>query len=1358
MNSFEFEIEQHKAEIMQLLQKGDNNHKIYPLSYSQQALWFLHQLAPENAAYNITFSARINTCVNTPALQRAFQILIARHPSLRTTFSIKNGKLSQEIHSYQDLSFTELDASTWSEDELNQWVVNAYKHPFNLTQRPLLRVSLLTRSNQDYIFLVTLHHIICDEWSLRILLEELQSLYLAEKDGSTASLPSTSHEYTDYVKWQTEMLASSTGKQLQEYWQKQLAGEIPILNLPIDRPRPPIQTYQGASSTFKLKEELAQQLYKLAQTEKVDPYIIILSAFQLLLYRYTTQEDILVGLITTGREKTKFIRTVGHFVNPVVLRTNFSKNLTFKAFLHQVHNTVSDAIAHQNYPFPLLVNQLQPNRDPSRSPLFQVSFVVQDTQSQELTSLLMPNQTQTRINWGGLEFEPFQISQQEGQFDLTLEVVDTRETIWGVLKYNTDLFDAATIDRIAENLQTLLKNIIENPLQPIFQLPLLSQAEENQVLREWNSTQIECSHNICFHQLFHAQAEQTPDVVAVVCEGEHLTYRELNHQANQLAHYLQNLGVEPEVLVGIYMERSLDIIVGLLGILKAGGAFVPLDPAYPQERLAFILSDSQVSVLLTQQKLLTKLPQHEAQTVCLDKDWKTISKFEKKNPVKDSRSDNLAYMIYTSGSTGKPKGVLIEHKGMLNHLYAKILELNLTDADIVAQNASQSFDISVWQFFAALLVGGRVHIFKDEITHDPAQILAQVQHQRISILEIVPSLLQAMLKQVEFCDRYYNLSTLRWLLLTGETLPPELCIQWLNDYPDIPMLNAYGPTECSDDVAHYPIYQSPGSEILNIPIGHSVANMQLYVLDSHLQPLPIGVIGELYVGGVGVGRGYLNRAERTAEVFVPNPFALTPGERLYKTGDLARYQPNGNVEFLGRLDYQVKIRGFRIELGEIEAVLAQYQGMRETAVIAYENHLGGKSLVAYIVLKQEQSLSITDLRHFLKQKLPEYMLPETFVRLEALPLTPNGKIDRHALHAPDSYTNNLEKDCIAPRDFLEFQLVQIWKEVLNVQDIGVKDNFFDLGGNSLLVIRLSAQIQQQFKKNLPLTTLLQHATCEQLSIILRQHVDSLPLSPLVTIQQSHAKKPPMFCVHPDDGNILCYADLAHHLSANQPVYGLQATGLTEEQKPFIRIEDIASQYIKALQTVQAHEPYLIVGWSFGGLVAFEMAQQLQAQGQEVSILALLNTYIPSLAFEFLAEQDDLALLIDLLFKNVPCSLNHLRRLRPDKQIISVIEQAKQINLIPLDYGIEQAKRLLQLYKSHRRFAQNYRPQPYKGRMSFFKASEKTLTFSQDPTLGWGKLVKGIEIYEVPGNHHTIIHKPHVQTLAEKLQLLLETTT
>ncbi|MGK7873458.1 MAG: condensation domain-containing protein, partial [Xenococcaceae cyanobacterium] len=657
-------IKQHKIEILQLLQQQDYVCKVYPLSQNQRGLWFLHQLAPESAAYNLALPLRICSPIDIPALQGALQTLIARHPALRTRFTTKEAEPMQEVYAYQELCFEEIDASSWTEDELAQRVVQAYQRPFDLQQGSMLRVSLFTCSAQEYIFLLTIHHIVSDFASLWVLMEELQVLYPAYKCSEQASIPPLSVSYADYVRQQEEILASSQGEQLWNYWQKQLAGDLPLLNLPTDFPRPSVQTFRGASHKFKLDEQLTQKLKKLAQENGVTLYTLLLASFQVLLYRYTNQEDILVGSPISNRMQDGFAGIVGDLVNPVVLRGNLSGNPTFTAFLTQVRQMVLDAIAHQDYPFALLVERLQPQRDLSYSPLFQVIFNLQKPQqSQEVVDLLLADKG-TQVDGGGLKLELFEMAQQEGQFDLSLEILEGKQALMGVFKYNTDLFAPTTITQMVGHFQTLLEGILTNPEQRIFYLPLLTTAEKHQLLVEWNNTQADYPQDKCIHQLFEEQVEKTPDAVAVVFEDQQLTYGELNTRANQLAHYLRKLGVEPEVLVGICVERSVEMVVGLLGILKAGGAYVPLDPNYPNERLSYMLADSGVEVLLTQQSLLESLPQNQAQMVCLDSDWGTIEQQSQENLDVKVHSDNLAYVIYTSGSTGVPKGVLVEHKNV----------------------------------------------------------------------------------------------------------------------------------------------------------------------------------------------------------------------------------------------------------------------------------------------------------------------------------------------------------------------------------------------------------------------------------------------------------------------------------------------------------------------------------------------------------------------------------------------------------------------------------------------------------------------------------------------------------------------
>ncbi len=1362
-----------------LREKASSTKSYYPLSYGQKALWFLHRSAPKSSAYNTAFPVRIRSDVDVSALLSAFQKLIDRHPCLRTTFPMRDGEPVQEIHGYQQVCFKEIDASTWTEDELNRNVVEAYQRPFDLERGPVLRVSLFTRSQQDHVLLLTIHHIASDGWSLWMLLQELRLLYPAQKAGAQAALPPLAHQYTDYIDWQTTKLDGSKGGQLWDYWQHQLAGELPVLNLPTDRPRPPVQTDHGASHPFKLNEKLTQGLQELAQTEGATLYMTLLAAFQVLLHRYTNQEDILVGSPTSGRSQSEFAGIVGCFVNSVVLRGNLSGNPTFKQFLSKMRQTVLDAIAHQDYPFPLLVERLQPNRDPSRSPLFQTLFVLQKPQWRELADLITPSETVARVDWGGLDLEFFALPMQEGQFDLTLEMVEAKESLFGLFKYNTDLFDAATITRMLGHFQTLLEGIVANPEQCLSDLPLLTPAERQTLLVAWNDTRQDYPKHWCIHQMFEAQVEQTPDAVAAVFEDQPLTYRELNCRANQLAHHLQQLGVKPEVLVGICVERSLEMVVGLLGILKAGGAYVPLDPAYPPDRLAYVLQDADVSVLLTQHSLVKHQPDVEAtrrfhlratHTVCLDTDWLDISKHSAENLATAIHPYNQAYVIYTSGSTGQPKGVQIPHSAVVNFLTSMSLFPGLEASDVLLAVTTLSFDIAALEIFLPLTVGARVVIASREVAAAPSKLAVMLATSGASIMQATPATWQMLLESGWTGNQQQiagKMSAPLKMLCGGEALPRELANQLLS--LGASLYNMYGPTETTIWSAACRV--EAGEE--PVRIAQPIGNTQFYILDSHQQPLPVGVPGELYIGGAGLARGYLNRPELTAEKFIPNPFSHEEDARLYKTGDLVRYLPDGTIEFLGRIDHQVKIRGFRIELGEIEAVLAQHPKVREAVVIASEDIPGNKRLVAYVVPHQK-TLTSSELRRFLKEQLPDYMLPSAFVMLEALPLTPNGKVDRRALPTPHTFNTTQAASFIPPRDSLEWQLAQIWSEVLSIHPVGVRDNFFDLGGHSLLAVRLMAKIQQQFGKNLPLGTLFQSATIEQLANILRQQTDSLAWSPLVTIQPG-GSKPPFFCFPGAGGNVIYFHALARHLGTDQPFYGLQALGLDGESEPHTRIEEIAAYCMEALQTIQPQGPYFLGGHSSGGLVAFEIAQQLQKQKHEVALVAILDTEAPipgrhpvSVDWDDAKWLTRIASVIErFLGKSLGISYDILHPLAADDQLNYIGEQLKTIGLLPPEAGLKQVRGLVQVFKANYQASEHYVPQEvYPTRVAFFRASEADVEdtatgepsqIRQEPTWGWNQLAaEPVELHVVPGDHITMFAEPHVQVLAERLKFCLDT--
>jgi amino acid adenylation domain-containing protein len=1365
------ELAGRKAEILTFLHKAE--HASYsstippirpvprngdlPLSFAQQRLWFLDQLEDQSATYNMPAALHLIGSLHVDALEQSLMEIVRRHEILRTTFPMLNGYPVQVIAPTLTLTLLVVDLQALPEveqsAEVRRLATEEAQRPFDLANGSLLRVTLLKLGQEEHMLLLTMHHIVYDGWSIGIFIRELVILYEAFSKGAPSPLPELPIQYADFAHWQRQWLQGEVLETQLNYWKQQLAAAPPLLELPTDRPRPPVETFRGSTEPFQLNPDLTRKLKTLSQRSGTTLFMTLMAAFVTLLSRYSGQEDIVVGSPIANRNRSETESLIGFFVNTLVLRTHLQGNPTFQDLLARVRQVALDAYAHQDLPFEQLVEALQPERSLSHTPLFQVMFVLQ-------------NAPMERLELPGLTLASLEMEIVTAQFDMTLSIEEIEQGLNGELEYNMDLFDGVTITRMVRHFQRLLEAIVANPEQRVSELPLLTEAERHQLLVEWNNTQAEYPQDKCIHQLFEAQVEQTPDAVAVVFEDQQLTYRELNVRANRLSRLLVEQGVSPDTTVALLAERSIDFLSAMMAVFKAGGAYLPLDSNYPANRLYQVLEQSQTPLVLAASKfepvlsqVLVSLPSGKRPQVLLIEELLQQQRSEENLPVCCTPS-HLAYVIYTSGSTGAPKGAMLEHRGMLNHLYAKILELKLTDADTVAQTARQSFDISVWQFLAALLVGGRVHIFNDEVARDPAQLLEQMERQGISLLEIVPSLLRMMVEQIGLSGANRpKLSKLRWLLLTGETLPPLLCRQWLNYYPAIPMLNAYGPTECSDDVTHYPIYQPPAAEVLNIPIGRPVANMRLYVLDSQLQPVPIGVAGELYVGGIGVGRGYLNNAERTAEVFIADPFAQEPGARLYKTGDLARYLSDGNIEFLGRLDHQVKIRGFRIELGEIEAVLAQHPEVLQTVVVAWEDHPSNKCLVAYMVPNQEQGATPSELRRFLKEKLPDYMVPSAFVMLNSLPLTPNGKVDRHALPAPDTSRLRLEASFIPPRDTLELQLAQIWENVLDVHPVGVRDNFFDQGGHSLLAVRLMAQIQQQFGKNLPLVTLFQDATIEHLAGLLRQQTDSLSWSPLVAIQPA-GNRPPFFCIHPVGGNVLCYVDLARHLGCNQPFYGLQSPGLHGgEQEPLTRIEDMTSHYIEALQTIQPQGPYHLGGWSLGGIVAFEMAQQLYQQGHEVALLALIDTEAPMVIN--MPEEIDEAMLVaslardmgGLFAKHLPGAVDELQQLEPDEQLNHILDQAKMVNILPPEVGSQQVRQLLQVFKANLQAISRYMPQRYPGRITLFCASEQVMEVTQAP--GWAKLAAGgVETHKIPGDHYAIVQEPHVQILAERLRACL----
>ncbi len=1038
-----------------------------PLSQGQRSLWFMQQLAPESTAYSIVSALRIVSDVDTGALRRAFQLLTDRHAILRTTFPVVADEPVQHISDRAEVCFEELDATSWSASEVDQYLDTEVHRPFNLETGPLLRIKLLKRDAREHVLLIAAHHIIADLWSLAILLQELGDAYTG------VSLPALNFNYADYVRWQDEMLASAEGDRLWSYWQRQLAGELPVLELPTDRPRPLVQTYRGSSLSFEIDAALTHELKQLGQENGATLYMTLLAAFQVLLHRYTNQDQFAIGSLTTGRSLEGLSRLVGYFVNPVVVRASLSGSPGFETLLGQVRETVLSAFEHQDYPFATLVERVAPVRDARVSPLFQTMFVLQKAPvlNDEGLAALAVGRAGARMEVGGLTLESLALNQRIAQFDLTLSATEVGGALVSSLQYNTDLFDERTISRLVKNFESLLEEIVADPSRSIAGLPLLSEIEQFELSAAWRAAQRDFNLDECVHELFERQVEETPESVAVSIGEAQLTYRELNERANQLARYLLSLGVEADSLVALALDRSLEMVIGLFGVLKAGAAYLPLDPDYPQSRLSYMMEDAQAHVVLTQGHLLERTglangqEAHGQKVVCLDWDWSLIAQHEQTNLNTTIDREQLAYIIYTSGSTGGPKGVMVSHGALTNLVHSMREHLAITASDRMLGITTLCFDIAAVEMYVPLVAGACLELVSREELLVPVKLLQRLGQS--TVMQATPSLWRMLVESGDWTRRgNYR------VLCGGEALSRQLT-QQIADRSEA-VWNGYGPTETTIYSSLEPVNGKGEGPFESI--GRATANTQLYILDRWLQLVPTGVTGELYIGGVGVSRGYLRRPALTAERFIPDRFSGLPGARCYNSGDLARYLADGRVEYIGRADHQVKVRGHRIELREIESALAQHEQVRAAVVVAREAENGDKQLVAYVVADNE--VSTTQLREVLRERLPEYMVPAFFMTLDRLPLLSNGKIDRRQLLelAQQASPQQIAQEYVAPRTAAEEVLADLWTEVLGVERVGVNDDFFSLGGHSLLATQLLSRVQKIFRVELPLRKLFEKPT------------------------------------------------------------------------------------------------------------------------------------------------------------------------------------------------------------------------------------------------------------------------------------------
>ena len=1159
-----------------------------PLSFAQQRLWFLDQLEPGDASYNLPAALRLIGDLDVAAFAAAINEIVRRHEVLRTTVVMRDGEARQEIAPALEIAAPVVDLSGFDieerETEARRLAGEEARRPFDLAAGPLLRVLLLdlglrpATGEREHVVAITLHHIVSDGWSTDILVREFAALYEAFVAGRPSPLPDFATQYADYAVWQRDWLQGDVLEQQLAYWRDNLAEAPPVLELPTDRPRPAVQDHAGATYHFEVAKDVADRLGGLGRREGATLFMTLLAAFQLLLSRYSGQPDICIGTPIANRRRVELEGLIGFFVNTLVLRTDLSGDPSFRALLARVRETALGAQAHQDLPFERLVEDLQPVRDMSRSPLFQMMFVLQNAPAGELALT-------------GLRVEPLAIESGTAKFDLTLTLAEGNEGLSASIEYATAMFDPSTIERLARHYCTLLEGIVADPETRISQLPMLSTAERRQLLVEWNATAADYPKDRLLHELFEEQAGRAPEAVAVVFEGAHLSYAELNARANQLAHCLRERGVGPDVIVGICVERSLEMLVGIFGVLKAGGAYLPLDPTYPAGRLTYMIEDARPILILTQEALRQRLPE-AIETLCLDKDWPSIGGASQANPVPRATPGNLAYVIYTSGSTGRPKGVAIAHGGIPNLAAAQQARLAVRAASRMLQFSAWSFDAAVWEI--AISVSSGACLILPQLEERSGDALIQLMiRERISHALLPPAVLPTLASPPKEL-------ALECLVVGGEACPIGITNVWAGRCR---MINAYGPTETT-------VYATLSEPLLAsvVPsIGRPIWNTRIYLLDDHMLPVPVGVAGELYIGGAGLARGYLGRPDLTAERFVPDPFGGA-GERLYRTGDLARYRPDGNIDYLGRIDHQVKIRGFRIELGEIEAALSRIPGVREAVVLAREDSPGDKRLVAYVAGSNGAEPAAAALRAALQRELPDYMVPAAFVVLDALPLTSNGKVDRKALPTPDIGAQ-VAHQYVAPRTVTEWVLARAFREVLQIDRVGINDNFFHLGGNSLSGLKLAERIRRTVCSALPVTAIFQAQTIAELADWISRSEDRAQ-SPLVLMRRGGAA-PPLYCVHPAGGSIIRYQALADALAGSRPIYGIQSRSMLDPTYLDNSIEEMAADYVDLIRRNHPQGPYFLLGWSMGGIIAVSIAAMLEEQGKKVVFLGLLDTHFRS---------------------------------------------------------------------------------------------------------------------------------------------------
>ncbi|WP_420130153.1 non-ribosomal peptide synthetase [Longimicrobium sp.] len=1316
-----------------------------PVSFGQERLWFMERVQQGGAVYNIPTVHRLGV-VDAAVLERALGEVVRRHEVLRTTFNEENGTPVQRIADYAGFSLQVEDLSGLDAVAREALVARRASEdaaqPFDLVEGPLFRAKLLRLGSDAHALLLCMHHIVSDGWSLKVLLGEISALYQAFLEGGESPLAEPSVQYADVAVWQREQWQGGEAARKLAYWTNRLADAPAVMELATDRPRPAVPSFRGGVVPVRVRAELLERLREMARDEGVTLYMLVLAAFQVLLARHSGGGDVVVGTPVAGRTRAEMEGLIGLFVNMLVLRTDASGDPTFRTLLGRVREVALGAYEHQDMPFEQLVAELQPERSLSHPPLFQVVFKLD---------------TADRPEAGGERPEARGDDRAMGftKFDLSLSLTDRGGWLDGGLTYSSDLYDRATAERMVGHLERVLEQVAASPDLRLSALELMGAEERACVVGEWNrAVTVPVAGSL--HQRFEAQAARTPGAVAVVCGDQALTYGELNARANRLARRLRALGVGPESRVGLCSERSPELITGILAILKAGGAYVPLDPAYPPDRLAFMAADSGVRVMLVQRALRDAVQADGIELVSLN----DVPADEIADDLGTAvHPGQLAYVIYTSGSTGRPKGVGVTHDNVLRLFEGTAESFGFGETDVWTLFHSYAFDFSVWEIWGALLYGGRLVVVPFPVSRDPAAFHALLRREGVTVLNQTPSAFRALSTVDEAAGE--PLDALRVVVFGGEALQFGSLRGWLDRYgPQRPRLvNMYGITETTVHVTWHTV---TGAELrrehAGSRVGVAIPDLRAYVVDPTGRPAPIGIPGELYVGGAGLARGYLGRAALTAQRFVPDAFSGEAGARLYRSGDRARWLADGTLEYLGRIDQQVKVRGFRIELGEIESVLLAQPGVTAAAVIV-RGEGESAALVGYVVATADAATP-SGLRDALRQHLPEHMVPVAVVPIDRIPLTTNGKLDRRALPAPQFTL--AEPEDSEPCNYVEVQLIQIWEEHLEIQGIGPTQNFFDLGGNSLLALRLFADVNKRFECDLPLSILFTGATVREMANAIEEQRNSasggpaslVPLQPLGDVA-------PIFFVHSADRNVMGYVNIVRHLGSAQPAYGLRDVGDTARP-----LAQIASEHIETIRTVQPEGPYYLVGWCFGGHVASEMALQLEAAGETVAFLGLMDAMSVDIAQLRPSPPD--AELVHSLSLNVAwrmerpftATLEMFEGLSLDQALDRAVEELHAQNAAPASFTVDLFRELYQIIRDRAQSLKGNVPRKLACTITLFRATFDRerwdayfapFTPEERSTMGWCRHASTpVQVFPVPGNHASLGSEPHVRVLAQHM--------